>query len=939
MQVIPEPGLPGPALNESHFFAPGIAAGEVARAGTILAKLRPPSQLAFEVLRADVCDQIFNAAAARLVLLRAPAGFGKTTAMQQVRHRFAESGVPTAWLTLDSADNDVGRFLSVLAAALDPLVPGLAARSGAGGWPNQDGMALDLIDRVAAHPAPFTLFLDDFETLQNPAVLGLVNELIGQLPRGVQLVVGSRGVPELSLGWLRARGRLLEIDPAQLRLTVEETGQLLQLQHGAMLTPDDIERLHRSTEGWAAAVWLASVSLEQRENPGGFISSFSGSNTAVVDYLVEDVLARQPEEVRLFLLRTSILTHLDASICNHLCGRDDSAELLLRLERAHLFLIPLQGDDGAYRYHGMFADFLRAQLQRHHPKQVPSLHRAAAAWYLERGRPVPAIGHALQTGALDDAIGLLHAHAPRLLEQGRMRLLTRWMDPLVARGELDGHLNLRVIHAWAVCFGRGPRHAWELLEFLERAQTSDPQIQAHRLVMRPLLLALMDRIDEADPLGTAVLDQLPSNATFAFARSVLEITMASVSMYSGRYHHALRLVDAVRSRLPPQDGRFSFILSDAVEGAVDLAQGRLRQALGRLRLAVNTGMRDTSRATNGNTMAAALLAESLYEADRCEQAERLLSVNVPLIRRVGVPDQLITAHVVLARIVLSRGDGERALQILAELEHIGYRDQLPRAVASARLERVRILAVQGRVAAARAELARCGDAALWERVARMAMRANDVETPDVAAARCAIAAGHGAEVVASLRAALNVAERVYRERRMLTLRLLLAQAHHQDGDRKKSMRVLARAVRFAASEGYVRAFLDEGPLLMLLLHELHQSPTVLLEETIEGGAQEPGAFVEALLRQAGRSVAQPAAPEPAGAVPGAPLGAVTEVLTGKEAQVLRLAAQGLSNDQMAERLFVAETTVRTHLRNINVKLDVRNRMEAVQAARRLGLIE
>ncbi|KQP45492.1 LuxR C-terminal-related transcriptional regulator [Pseudorhodoferax sp. Leaf274] len=926
-----------PAFNGTPFAVPAAALREPARAGALAAKLQPPSRQSFEVPRTVVCDQIFDAAAARLILLRAPAGFGKTTAMQQVRQRFADSGVPTAWLTLDSADNDVGRFLSVLAAALDPLVPGLTALQG-GGWSDLDGRALDLIDRVAAHPAPFTLFLDDFEALQSAAVLGLVNALIAQLPRGVQLVVGSRGVPELGLGWLRARGRLLEIDPTQLRLSADETGQMLRALHGDVLSADDIERLHRSTEGWAAAVWLASVSLQHRENPSDFIAGFSGSNTAVVDYLVEDVLARQPEDVRLFLLRTSILGQLDAAICDHLCSRDDSHTVLQRLERAHLFLVPVQGSGGAYRYHGMFADFLRGQLQRYHPDQVPALHHAACAWYLGEGRPVPAIGHALQTGALDQAIALLQAHAPQLLEQGRVRLLLRWMDPLVAQGALDGQPMLRAIHAWAVCFGRGGRHAWPLLEWLERAETCDPQIQAHRLVMRPLLLAVMDRFDEADPLGNAVLDRLPSNATFAFARSVLEIAMATFSMYSGRYHHALRLVDAVRKRQAPQEGRFSFILSDAVEGAVDLGQGRLRQALGRLRLAVRNGAASGARATNGNTMAAALLAESLYEAGRCEQAERLLSVNVPLIRRVGVPDQIITAHVVLARIVLSRGEGERALQVLAELEHIGYREQLPRAVASARLERVRILAVQGRIAAARAELARCGDSALWERVSRMAMRANDVETPDVAAARCAIAQGNGAEVVASLRTALDQAERVYRERRMLTLRLLLAQAHHQDGQHKKAMRVLAKAVRFAASEGYVRAFLDEGPGLMALLHELHQSPTVLLEETIDGGAQGPDEFIEALLRQSGRQVDPLAVRAGAQASSGAQPTAA-EVLTGKETQVLRLAAQGLSNEQMAERLFVAETTVRTHLRNINVKLDVRNRMEAVQAARRQRLID
>ncbi len=914
----------------------------------IAAKLRVPARLPFEVPRADICDQIFNAAPARLVLIRAPAGFGKTTVMLQVRERLAQSGVPTAWLTLDGGDNDVGRFLQVLAAALDPLVPGLLAHGGEAGWSGPEGLALDLSDRIAAHPAPFTLFLDDFERLVNPSVLGLVDQLVGQLPRGAQFILGSRGMPDLALGWLRSRGRLLEIEPARLRLSVDETGQMLAQAVGVRLSDADVERLHHSTEGWAAAIRLASISLDRRESPERFIARFSGSHTAIVDYLVEDVLSRQPEEVRSFLLRTSILVQLDPAVCDALCERDDSAAMLRHLHRSHLFVTPLGGGDDVYRYHGMFAEFLRAQLARTMPASIDPLHRRASAWFLANGRPVPAIEYALRLEDPAPAIELLRQHAPALLTQGRMKLLVRWMDPLVAQGRLDEEPMLRLVHAWAVCFGNGARHAWPHLEFLEGMTGGSDEFRTYRTVLRPLLLALMDRIDEASPLGAAVLDDLPEQPTFA--RGILEITMANLAMYSGHYHQALKLVDSVRRQESTDaSGRasFAFVLSEAAEGAIDLVHGRLRQALGRLRLAANPGAADTARATNGNTMAGSLLAEALYEAGRCDEAERLLSVHVPLVRRVGVPDQLITAHVVLARILLARQDTERALEVLAELEHIGYREQLPRAVASARLERVRVLAMQGRVAAARTGLSRCGDAALWERIARMALRANDVETPDVAAARCAIAAGRGGDVVGSLRAELNEAERAYRERRVLTLRILLAQAHHQDGDRKRAMRMLARAVCFAASEGYVRAFLDEGPRLPAMLHELHRSPTALLEGSPERDG-DPARFIEALLHQGGHAVsvtvpvARPAVQVPAAAPAGEGPGVVVigggEILTQKEAQVLRLVAEGLSNEQLAERLFVAETTVRTHLRNINVKLDSRNRMEAVQAARRLGLI-
>ncbi len=892
----------------------------------IAGKLRPPMATAFELQRTDICESIFNAGAARLVLLRAPAGFGKTTVMLQVRRRFEETGLPQAWLTLDRADNDVGRFLAALIAALEPLVPALRRFDLAAGQ-GPDELAFALIDTVAAHPAPFALFLDDFEVLQGPVVLGLVQELIEQLPRGAQLIIGSRGVPEMGLGRLRARGRLLEVEPAQLRFSEAEVDGFLRHQRGLTLAPQDIKRLHRSTEGWVAALWLASVTLEHRDDPGRFIAGFSGSNAAVMDYLVEDVLSRQSEDVRGFLLRTSILSQLNASLCDAVCGRSDSADLLRSLDQSNLFLIPLQADHAEFRYHGMFAEFLRAQLVRHHPNEVAALHRAAAQWFIDSSRPVPGIEHALAAGDLALALPLLDACAQPLLDQGRVRMLSRWLDPLLESGQLESRPMLQAVHAWAVCLARGPRAAAPLLERLEAHGYQDPELLAHQLAMKPLLMVLTDRTEEAMVLAEPLLRALPASA--AFARGFLEVVLANLAMIAGRYHEALRLVDAARSRQPEHSSSFNFALSEAAEGSVDLTQGRLRRAIARLRLAASAGAVDSTRATNGNAMAGVLLAEALYEADQGEQAERLLAVYIPLIRSVGIPDQLISSHIVLARIATEQGDGDRAHQLLTELEHIGHRDGLPRVVASARLERVRGLVVEGRLARARTELDRCSDRAMWARVSRLSLRANEVETWDVAHARWAIASGHARDVVDSLRQELDASERAQRERRALTIRLLLAQALHRDDQRNKAMRVLAKAVRLAAAEGYVRAFLDEGPLLPTLLRELRSVPTVLLEGG-EAGDEAPLAFIDRLLRE----------PTPAASMdrPPTAVSPGTELLTRKEVQVLRLAADGLSNEQIAERLFVAETTARTHLRNINVKLDTRNRMEAIAQARKLGLL-
>lgn len=894
-----------------------------ARSSTLSAKLRPPQPPASEVVRVEICERIFAAGAAKLVLLRAPAGFGKTTAMLQVRERFLQTGLPTAWLTLDRGDNDVGRFLAGLTAALAPLIPALP-RAGPEEQGSPDQIALALIDRMEAHPAPFALFCDDFEMVQNPAVAAIMGELIEQLPRGAQVIMGSRGVPDLGLGRLRARGRLLEVEPAHLRFSEAEADGFLRRQRRLALGPDDVRRLHRTTEGWAAALWLASVSLENREHPDSFIAGFSGSNAAVVDYLVEDVLARQSGDVREFLLRTSVLAELNPSLCDAVTGRHDCAEVLRVIDQAHLFLTPLQGERGHYRYHGMFAEFLRTELARQMPDELPRIHRAAARWFEAQRRPVAAIEHALAAGDLAMALRLLSQHAQALLDQGRMRLLSRWLDPLLEAGQLEDQPMLQVVHAWAACFARGPRAAAVLLERLEARGDPDPEVMAHRMAMRPLFLALTDRTDEALPLAEEVLARLPAGVEFV--SGFLEVTMANLALITGRYQEALRFADAARARQPAHASDFNLALSEAAEAAVDLVQGRLRKAISGLRLAVSAGAMDATRATNGNALAGVPLAQALYEAGQLEQAERLLVIYIPLIRGVGIPDELIIAHVVMTRILVERGEAERAEQLLLELERIGHREGLPRVVAGARLERVRILLMQDRLARARSELDRCGDRALWTRVARLSHPANEVESHDVALARWSVRTGHAAEVIPALRAELKRAESARRERRALTLRLLLAQAMYRDNQRNKAMRLLADAVAAASREGYMRALIDEGPLMLSMLAELRALPEVL---AAGDATQQMLTFVDALLPA---SIAAPAAP--AATVP-APQ---NEVLTRKEVQVLRLAAEGLSNDELAERLFVAETTVRTHLRNINVKLDARSRMEAIALARRQGLI-
>lgn len=909
-----------------------------ARAATLVAKLRPPMLTPFQVERRAICDAVCAAGFVKLVLVRAPAGFGKTTAMLQCRARLDAEGVATAWLTLDRADNDATRFLGSLEAAFElvlrkggaPLAAALPAPQSAGEH------ALALIDRMAAHDRPFTLFLDDFEALQNPAVAGLVWQVVEQLPPGARLVVGTRWVPESGLARLRARGELLEIEPAQLRFTAEETDSFLRRARGLALQPAAISTLHRRTEGWATALWLASVALERRGQPDAFIAGFSGSNAAIADYLVEDVYLHLPDAVRAFLLRTSILDQLSGPLCDAVSGTADSEEILAWLERANLFLMPLDGErhGGAqapvqthqpnarwYRYHSLFSSFLRAQLQQAMPDEVPALQMAASRWYEQQGRPVPAIEHALAAGAVAHALPLLAGKVDELLAQGRMRLLTRWLDAVPADA-LGAWPKLQIAHVWALSFTRGPADAIALLQTIPLAG-AEGDLLAHVRALRHMLLNMMDRFDEARACSRD--DPLPLPMGYPFPDSILATSMARMAAVTGDYREARRLLGVARQVVRGSDSNFNKIFSESVEGLIDLRQGRLQQALARFRIAASTMLPNRYGPTNGNAMAGILLADALYEINERERAERLLTVYVPLARDLGLPDQIITGHTVLARIACDRGDVDGAHEWLAALEHLGHHRGLPRLVLGAMLERARLALLQGNQHAAEQALQHAADPALWRArpgLSAVSSFANDLEDVVMGRLRLALFTEPSVHTREAIETELAATERAQLMRRALKLRILLALACQRCGEAAQALQAMGEALRFGAAEGFIRIFADESADVRRLV----------AEACLRQGSALPAGYVERLLQACG------GAPEPVDPAAMQARHGLLEPLTPKEQKVLQLLAEGFSNVAMADRLFVSETTVRTHLRNISAKLRASNRTQAVAIARQLGLL-
>lgn len=893
-------------------------------------KLNPPATTPSQVTRTSVCDLVRTSQSVKLIVVRAPAGFGKTTAMVQVRTQMEASGIDTAWMTLDSADNDASRFLSCLAIAVSNLTEGQSTNVGEdarGPAFSLGDIALNIMDRLAAHTSPFALFLDDFERLQEPTVLLLVREIIDNLPRQGQLIIGSRSLPDLGLGRLRARGQLLEIDTTRLRFSIDETVEFLTKKRLLALPDEDISQLYRKTEGWIAALWLASVALERREGRSEFISRFSGSNQAIAAYLAEDVLASQPDYIRNFLLRSSILRHISAPLCNALLPGTDSATILGELESANLFLIPIEGEEKTYRYHSLFAEFLRPLLARELPDELPRLHRAASQWYESQGRPVPAIDHALDCGDYEHALSMLSKNAENLLEEGRMRLLARWFTT-IPESLLGDSALLQTVHVWAVCFTRGP---WEAMTLLERsgcANTNDPEVLAHVLALRPLLLAMMDRNEEAYAIGREALARLP--VAKPFADSVLANEMAYIFAVMGHYQESHKLLDAARRYQGESTSAFNRMYSESVEGIIALEEGQLRQATARFRMAVSATHTLSYSYAGGNAWAGVLYAGSLYELNELEQADHLLHVYVPLAKDVGLADHMIIGYVMLSRIAFYRGDVDQALHSLTELEYLGHQRQLPRVVASAKLERARTLLMQGNPQAAKAELERANIPDVWGKVRHLRLPAHDLEYFELSQLRWDIFFGNVTDALPRLESEIAAALDTMRHRRTLKLRILQSVAFEKTGDQRAALATLSGVLKLACPEGFIRLIVDEGEGAGILVRRLSDA----MRE--DGSDRRDPIFMEYLQR-----ILQgfgPALITETDITMSAGQNVLVEPLTSKEIRILLLLADGYSNIALAEKLFVSDSTVRTHLRSINAKLNAKSRTHAVAIARHLGII-
>lgn len=879
-------------------------------------------------------------------MVHAPAGFGTSTLLRHFHDLQAAEGGAVAWLTLDAGDNDLDRFVSSLAQSFAHMNKSAAPVRGLFESRFRPEGRFELAEALSLTPLPFTLVLDEFEHLQNPGVLTVVQQLIDMLGPQQKLVIGSREQPALSLGRLRARQQLLEIDATQLRFSVEETEEFLCEKRNLRLDARDVELLHRITGGWAAALWLASLALESADNPHRFIKTFSGSHTALASYLAEDVLSNKPKHLQDFILHTSILQKFCADSCNAVTGRTDSRELLQEIERSNMFMTPLDEARNWFSYHPLFSEFLRAQLDRQYPGLATTLHRRAAGWYMEQKRPTHAIEHAIASGDENLILELLGEHAQSLFLQGRVRLLARWFDTL-NRSSLLSHPKLMSVYVWSLLHTNRGVEALTLLETVTDAKGASPIPHPTYHVLRTFSLVMLDRVEQTAPMWDDP-HILGSAAQEPVLRSMLMIGCAYYYATIGRYQDARLLLDQATQEHSTVGPLFSIAVAGYVRAMLDLVQGHLRAACARLlaligdesqmRLRSNSTrmgpllgvQHDLSRDGADSGFASLYLAEVLYEMDSIVESKRLFKLYLPLVKDAGIPDQLVASHVLYARILRAEGNANDALQTLLELEQLGMQRGLPRIVDTARLELARGAILDGDLESAKASFSLVGISPLWQRRDVM-MISSDIESPALAVARLQVHLGQAANALPALKEHLQEAYARGRYRYALRVKALYALALSHAGQRNPALRTIRETLQDAQTEGFVRIFKDEGPALLALIRDM-----------LKGMQDAPGqendglrAFAEKILHRA-RKPAAPA-PEPQHHAAVSHHAADSE-LTERELDVLLLLAQGCGNQAIAEKLFVSVTTVKTHLRNINLKLGAHNRTEAISIARRLSII-
>jgi len=924
----------------------------------------------------DAFPRTRDAFSRALTLISAPAGFGKTTLVSEWVHQLplaakngGQSAYAVAWLSLDEDDNDPAQFLAYTIAALRTIearrepaaqrepagLIGQEASSalqslgeaGATTPPPAEAILTSLINDVAALPDRIILILDDYHLIDAQPIHHALGFLLEHLPQQMHVVIATREDPLLPLARLRARGRLTELRASDLRFSHAEAADFLNRVMGLDLSAKDVAALETRTEGWIAGLQLAGISMQGHRDASSLVQSFTGSHRYVLDYLIEEVLEQQPERIQTFLLQTSVLDRLTGPLCDAVrfgsgqvpAGQDSGQAILETLDRANLFTIPLDAGRRWYRFHHLFADLLRQRVQQTLPEQIPSLHRRASEWYEQNDIAGEAIEHALQAGDLARALSLMEAHADAAWRRGEHVKLRQWLEavPLEA---IRTKPRLCVYHTWYLFAGGRQDEAEEALQACEEAMDAPPgpatgttplsprgllsdldrqMLRGRAAVIRAFIATYIGDVPAIIRHAHRALDFLPEQDLTWRRDAALALGDAQGFKGDLASAYAARLAAAEASQAA---GDTVFSLLAHLKVAITLReQGRLQRTIElcqeQLEFASRNGLMNAS--VPGGFQA--IWGEVLAELGDLEGALDLVTRGMESAKRGG--ESLVTGwgYLCLARVHYSRGDMTGVIAVARKVEKSERESQIPPWLAA------EVAAWKARAWLAQGKLA---PASRWARQ-RGLIAGGPPRQPDefdffslnafVVLARILLARERWEEAFGLLSRLLEAAEAGQRTSKAIEILGLQAMAAQAKGDTSLALAAIENALTLAEPEGFVQTFLDEGPPMAHLLYEA-AGRGIAPEYTRRLLSAFPAAEAERT------GLPQPHVPE----------SQILEPLSEREFEVLQLIAAGLTNREIASRLFLALNTVKAHTRNIYGKLDVHSRTQAIARSQELGLL-
>ena len=893
-------------------------------------KLHMPRLRTHLVPRAHLVERLLQGAERALTLISAPAGFGKTTLLAQW---LAQSGMPVAWLSLEPEDNDPTRFLSYLIAALQTLDAELGATALALLRTPQP-LSPETVLAVLANnleergEGNLALVLDDYHVITAEPIQRGMTFLLEHLPPQLHLILATRADPPLQLARLRAQGQLSEVRAADLRFGPTEASAFLQTVMGLDLPATAIATLERRTEGWIAGLQLAALSLQRRADITEYLAAFSGSHRFVLDYLSDEVLARQPVVAQSFLLHTSILERLSGPLCNAVTEQEDSQAMLEVLDRANLFLVALDDQRGWYRYHHLFAEMLQSHLWQREPTLVPKLHRRASTWYEQHNLPIEAVQHALAIPDAELAARLIEPIVTPLTYQGQISTVLRWINAL-PEILVRVHPFICVSHALLLAVTNQLEAAEARLQAAERgAEKEIPAEQAQIILgyvfdIRGGIALFTGDIPQAVSLAQQALELLPKAEVIPHMGALA--TTIRAYLVSGDVTSATeQKVAAAVALIRASDNLFGIVSSLCLLAWLHSLQGRLHQATATFAQVVQVVPRTEMLQTSFSSLFYYFgLGDLSREWNKLDAAEWHLAQGMALLKETLTVEPFVAllGYSALARLHQARGNSSEAFATLEALAQLAeQRHFLSNAVARVEAVRAQLALAQGSMEAA----LRWADASGLSLQDQNLSYSREGEYLTLARVRIAQVRHDPSDpllqhVLGLLDRLLEDAEVKARIDSVLEILIIRALALEAQGNRTEALPTLERALVLAAAEGYIRLFVDEGmPMQTLLRHAQARSSV-------------PG-YVATLLSAFGEQHA------PDLHLPSVRSNALVEPLTEREREVLRLLLEGASNREIAQRLVLSVNTVKRHVYNLCGKLGVQSRSQVIIRARALNLL-